>query len=269
MNKQMKNKAVVANEFYEGLAKELLSKFKRVGNFTEHKPTIGAYNEAILRKAIREMLPSRFSVKTGFAFAGIGRCSKQIDILVVDENDPSAYFMQDGDFCIVHPRALVCAIEVKTNLRKRDFSEAFKNYRELIECSKTLGISGPAKGFIFAFESRALTPLTLQNWYRSLRKSPDDSYLPAMILSLQSGALYLQNKAQEDANWGHYWLMGEEKKAVKSLALAIFLAHIRKLAELHVGIDGNPFESVPLDGLLKFSREFFRPGEGAMIPNPQ
>ena len=263
----MDNKATVTDEFYKSLSQELLGKFKRVANFTKHRPTIGAYNEAILRKTIREMLPNRFSVKTGFAYAGIGRCSKQLDILVVDENDPSAYFMQDGDFCIVHPRALVCAIEVKTTLRKRDFLEAFENFCELVECSKSVGTRWSAQGFIFAFESRSLTPYTLQGWYRSLKKVPDDSYMPAMIISMKSGALQLKRQTVAGENWGHYWMIGEEKKSVKSTALAIFLAHIKKLAELHAGIESNPFESVPLNGIMKLSQEFFRPGEGAKIPD--
>lgn len=174
MPKRLNNKADVASGFYESLVNELLSKFKRVAHFTQHAPTVGAYNEAILRRTIREILPARFGVKTGFVYAGTGKASRQVDILIVDENDPCAYFMQDGDFAVIHPRALVCAIEVKTRLTKTEFLDGFKNFASLVECSKAADTRWSAQGMIFAFGSQRLTPFTLQSWYRALEEVPDD-----------------------------------------------------------------------------------------------
>lgn len=265
MPKRLNNQADVAPGFYQSLVDELLSKFKRVEHFTQHAPTVGAYNEAILRRTIRELLPARFGVKTGFVYAGSGKASRQVDILVVDENDPCAYFMQDGDFAVIHPRALVCAIEVKTRLTKREFLSGFENFASLVECSKASKTRWPAQGMIFAFDSLRLTPFTLQGWYRDLKEVPEDSWLPMMVFSLSGECLQLRRAAIDGDNWGHYLALGDKDQITRG-AFSVLLGNIRKLAELSSGIDGNPFESTTVEGLSR-SEVFFRPGIGCCIPD--
>lgn len=242
----------------------MISKVKRVAYFTHHAPTLGAYHEALLRTAISDILPNRFSVKSGFVYAGAGCCSRQTDILVVDENDPSAYFMKQGEFAIVHPRALVCAIEVKTKLTKAGFLGACANLGVLADCLQKCASPLNHFSLLISFDSQPLTPYTLQGWFRSLKETSDESRAPAMIISLSGQALSLRPSIVMGEDWGHYYISGPKDKVLIG-ATSLFLCHIRKLAEVAAGIDSNPFESAILDG-LHWTREFFRPGMGMCLP---
>jgi hypothetical protein len=108
-------------ELYDSFANELAARFRRVGNLVSHAPSTGNYHEDILRDVLRNFLSKRFSIKTGFVYKDAEQVSNQIDILVVDEYDASAYIFQEGEFAIVRPQSVVAAIEVKTKLTRMDF----------------------------------------------------------------------------------------------------------------------------------------------------
>jgi hypothetical protein len=102
--------------YYSPFAAELLAKFRRVGNLVSHNATTGHYREEILCSVLRNFLSKRYSVKTGFIYKNEAEVSRQIDVLVVDEDIATAYLYQEGDLAIVRPRSVVGAIEVKTVL---------------------------------------------------------------------------------------------------------------------------------------------------------
>src|SRR3989338_2723259 len=114
-------------EYFESFANEITSKFRRLQNLVDHPTASGDYHEEILRTVLRNFLSKRFSVKKGFIYAGPEKVSKQIDLLVVDENSPAAYIFQEGDFAIVMPEAVVAVMEIKTTLNAPDFDFSIQN----------------------------------------------------------------------------------------------------------------------------------------------
>lgn len=106
------------SDFYNGIALELVGKLRRLASFTGHSPSIGVHHEEIVREAIRPLLSSRYSIRTGFVCCKPGEASPQCDIIVVDENDPSPYLFRLGDLVVVQPRAVALVVEIKTTLSK-------------------------------------------------------------------------------------------------------------------------------------------------------
>jgi len=92
--------------FYLGLANELAAKLRRVSSFVKHGPSIGVYHEEALKAILGTMLPSRFHLRTGFVYTAEKGASQQGDILIVDENDPDAYYFREGNFVVANPRAV-------------------------------------------------------------------------------------------------------------------------------------------------------------------
>lgn len=143
-------------EYFESFAEEIASKFGRLKHLVEkHNPTQGDYHEEILRTVLRNFLSKRFSVKKGFIYAGPGenQVSKQIDLIIVDENSPIAYIFQEGDFAIVTPEAVVAVMEVKTTLnRSKDFIESIENISRAKSLMEFAG-KYPANltGIVFAY----------------------------------------------------------------------------------------------------------------------
>jgi len=88
-----------------------------------HEPSLGGYKERLLADAIRQSIPKRYEVGTGFvAFpktksdsstSTIHEISRQLDVIVFDSHEYAPIF-RDGDFVVVPPCAVCAVIEVKS-----------------------------------------------------------------------------------------------------------------------------------------------------------
>lgn len=113
--------------YYDSFASELTSKFERIKKLIPNRESSGDYHEEIIRVALRNFLPKRYSIKKGFIYADGDIYSKQVDILIIDENVPSAYIFQEGEFAIVRPSSVIAAVEVKSQFDKPRFAQALRN----------------------------------------------------------------------------------------------------------------------------------------------
>lgn len=156
--------------FFESIAKEIQGKFYRVNQLlSKANQKSGEYHEEILRNSLRNFLPNRFSVKTGYIYLDDQKHSKQIDILVIDENCPFTYLLQDRDFVIVRPEAVVAAIEVKTQLKEREFQDSFENIflAKRLKSQSLGGLHGHMMGFVFGYSSNVNLDNVLDAWFKS------------------------------------------------------------------------------------------------------
>jgi hypothetical protein len=181
--------------------------------------------------------------------------SRQGDILIIDENDPAPYFFQSRDFVVVHPRAVVCAIEVKTKLNKTDFLDALENLASFRRISTPPHVP---MTLLFAFDSPKLTPDRLDEWYKAVKLADEIMWYPHLVLSLKKGLLMLLPQ-KESRPLGHYFVLEDErgKSQAKSKSLSIFLQTFRKQLEHRGGLSSNPYIYASLEG-LRFSKQYFR-----------
>jgi hypothetical protein len=253
-------------KFYEGLAQEFVGKLRRVNNFTKHAPSIGAYHEEILRSTLRNLLPERYSLRTGFVFHSTEVVSNQIDILIVDEAEPTSYFFKEGNFAVVHPDCVVCGIEVKTFLDKEEFKNAVENINTLKKMAAYSSYKQSFGGLIFAYEGNELKPETTDTWWREIKNIPEDLALyPNMVFVLNRGRIDLRPKNDKTKeNWGHYFVMGEDEN-LKVKNLSGFIQAVRKFSELKANKRSNPFLYAYIDGQC-WSKEYLRFGKGLLTP---
>lgn len=230
--------------FYLGLANEMVAKLRRVASFVSHRPSIGAYHEEVLRTILGSMLPSRFQLRTGFAFSPEHGASQQGDILIIDENHPNAYYFREGNFVVAAPEAIVCVIEVKTKLNKTAFVDAISNLHSF----GTVATSAAPRTFLFSFESQPFKQQTLGCWYDSIVDVPDElKNYPWAIYALNQGMIMLRRPIENA--WGHVVIEGESGRSPKVQSLSLFLQTIRKTLLLHSQVDCNPFKNALFDGL--------------------
>ena len=118
----------INQKYFESFASESAGKFRRINHLTTNaRVAIGNYHEAILKVAIKNFLSDRYTVKTGYIYFDDQNISDQVDILIIDENYSFSYLFKEGDFAIIKPEAVVCAIEVKSVLNKQNFEQAILN----------------------------------------------------------------------------------------------------------------------------------------------
>jgi hypothetical protein len=123
-------------EFHSGEAEIMLLKYKTIEKLIGggiHRESEGTYCEDLVREFLRKVLPSRYSVDTGFIrgkemqIGGAKRSvSQQLDVIVHDTTDFSPIFRSEG-FVIVLPEAVAAVIEVKKCLRPGELKAALQN----------------------------------------------------------------------------------------------------------------------------------------------
>jgi hypothetical protein len=150
------------HQYYDSFADELMAKFRRVDHLVNNRDATGTYHEEILRSVLKRFLSRRFSIKTGFVYAHEEAVSRQIDIIVVDENLPNAYIYQEGDFAIVNKSSAIAVIEVKTRLRCDDFDDALEN---IASVKRLYASPSNILGILFGYDGTKPTVNVLNKWF--------------------------------------------------------------------------------------------------------
>jgi len=222
----------------DSYAEEFIAKFNRINKMIKHGPSIGNYHENVVRSFLTDFLVSRYSVKTGFIYDNEkDEVTKQIDILIIDESYPAAYYFKEHDFAIVDKNAVVCAIEIKSHMNKNNFIDiANKAYDFRKICSSGFYLA-------FIFESSTKDQLReLKKYYESIKNIPDDliNYTNSIFI-LNKGIVRLVGP-NSASRWGNYLIINSNKNnSIESLVVSNFLATIIQLCEMKQKITGNPF----------------------------
>lgn len=222
-------------KYIETHAKELLSKFRRLNNLINHKPSIGVYHEVILKNILSQFLSKRCSLKTGFIYnSNKDKISKQIDILIVDENFPVPYYFMDNELAVVKPDAVILAIEVKSVLNQKSFKDAISN-------SIDFRLTG-TKGIYFVFAYEAPQKIDYDTWYKKINKKYDSyEFYPLRISMLNRGIMQLYTPEIIEP-MGHYYSNKMPKNIdVHTYVLSDFIATTIKIIEKKCNISSNPF----------------------------
>lgn len=122
-------------EYQLSYGNELQAKVNRLDGIigSRHWLSVGSYKENLLKSLLRNRMPKKYEVGTGFVMTRRATervISRQIDILIWDAESHSPLF-RDGDFVIVPPEACMAAIEVKSTLTAKTLREALQNLDSL------------------------------------------------------------------------------------------------------------------------------------------
>ncbi|MCG7531778.1 hypothetical protein MHM98_10530 [Psychrobium sp. MM17-31] len=212
------------DQSFQFIAEEVQLKFNKISAYTNHGPSIGAYREAIIEELIENFISDRFSIKTGFIYDPNSEfSSKQMDILIIDENFPAAYFLKTSNFVVASKEAVVCAIEIKSNLTKANLKDICEKCTSVKKISKDIDFIG------FCFKS-SIGNESLPNAYSELMFS-ETHYSDLItvlgrgsILKLGQGTFY--EKDEDEAV--HHRLTWSPTPDFYTSELKIFLSYIMK-----------------------------------------
>lgn len=185
--------------YFESFASEIEGKFNRLKLLISDRTASGNYHEEVMRTVLRNFLSKRYSVKTGFVFKDKDNVSNQIDILIIDENEPAAYIFQEGNFAVVIPEAVVATIEVKTTCNAGDFDKSVENIgsvKRLFEFPTNIN------SIIFGYQGTTPSDKNLNNWFKRpiLTEVSTDKPLGAdAIMFFASGCLLVTHN--KDGKW--------------------------------------------------------------------
>lgn len=166
-------------QYLDIISNSLKNEYNIIRSFTKHGPSIGDWNEILIRNFLRKHIPDKFSVGQGFIYRD-GKISNQIDIIIYDSHNYSPFF-KEGDFIIIEPEAVAVVIEVKTGIRSiKVLDEALQNIESAkkicIECGTNF------EGIIFTYEGYKFDTI-VSKLSKNCRKV-EYKYSPNLIIKL-------------------------------------------------------------------------------------
>ncbi len=248
---------------YQDYAKELISKIGRITELVAHSPSVGTFHEGIVSSYLESFLPRRFSIKTGFVYNSKDKISSpQIDILVIDENIPSAYLFKDKNIVVVMPEAVVCAIEIKTNFDKQafdDIAHKSKQYREVNPTGFNL--------LALCFKCKVKKVETVSNWYKSIKIEDQRMNYPYHITVLDDCLIQSYPDPLIKPEGACRIVCNNDKDKEEAL-LTNFLFTIIKLCEMKDGINTSKIIDTifhgDFDKLFTIKHQVFKYGVGVV-----
>lgn len=223
-------------DYFTSFANEIAGKFRRLQSIVGHPTSSGDYHEEIIRTVLRNFLSRRFSVKRGFIYSGQEQVSRQIDLMVIDENAPAAYIFQEGDFAIVIPHAVVAVMEIKTTLNAHGFDYSLEN----ISSAKLL-MEFPVNltGIVFGFDGPDPTDTILEKWFKReipSRFKDNEVVAPNAIMFLSAKTLLIRCDEHGNINPGgkYYHRIGTDDEGQlhgADFQLSVILAMIVNACE--------------------------------------
>ncbi len=192
-----------SDDFIESFSVELLGKFARLGKLITHSPSIGSYHEEVAKTVIGNFMSDRWSTRNGFIYQDHDHVSAQIDVVLVDENSPSAYVFKSGNFAVVIPESVAAVVEVKTTMNKERFVGSILN----IASAKHLAeYSNHIRGLVFSYDSPKLTPERLSEWFADKKlESKRAQYAPEAIYICKKNFLLYQHDGKQFQRGGKYY----------------------------------------------------------------
>ncbi|KFJ07026.1 hypothetical protein BTHE_1454 [Bifidobacterium thermophilum] len=95
-------------------------------SFISHKPTAGASVEDVLKKWLRNHLPSSIGVTSGFAMDITGKKTKQLDVILYDAQRTPIFLSIHG-VDLIPIEGILAVVEVKAHLRTHDIQTCIQN----------------------------------------------------------------------------------------------------------------------------------------------
>ena len=94
-----------------------------------HPGEFGTYRERVFKSLIKKYIPARYDVGTGFIITSKGNVSTQCDLIIFDKENTPILENEEQRFFPVE--SVVGVIEVKSNITKKEFTEALRKLSEV------------------------------------------------------------------------------------------------------------------------------------------
>jgi hypothetical protein len=188
---------------FKAVQRQMEAELEAVRYAITHAGVKGAVNEEVIRRFLRNYLPSNLAIDSGFIVDTNGKISKQLDIIIYDAAKIPTFFMATG-LRVIPVECVYAVVEVKTSLTVAELDGCFANMESVKILEKKAlheetGIihshflygkeytDWPIMYFVFAFESVSLKTLATK-MREYAEKAPLDKRIDSLY-SLQHGLI--------------------------------------------------------------------------------
>jgi hypothetical protein len=265
----------IMDKYYKSISQEIESKFARVKDLVSNaRLASGLWKESIFRDAFKNLLPSRYSVSTGYIKNNNSqKSSKQIDILIHDNVNFRPYFSADN-FVVASSESVKAIIEIKSGAFPDDLEKAIENIKSAKDVTDRRITSKSNKRF---FPLSCLIFTDSKNWkdlnafgkaLANYKEKIGEKYYPECII--------VWNKFVAWTFWGkdnqkaYMQIASIEERQDISIALLLACVEVTLRAnsgQKPIGLDWVDYisqEYFDIKNLKIWSKEGIRIGDGVM-----
>ena len=214
------------DRLFEGSLRRLRAEAEYFSRLTDHNPELGRLNETHLVKLLRDYLPPKVGIGTGFIVCGGDTPSQspQCDIILYDALNNTPLYRSDA--WSIYPIEMVYGIiEVKTTLNGSALEEAFGKCAMIRVMAKTsdgkpnkaymrqvppvprmaaryqvYSSKLPPRFFVFGYDGWKRAAALEKN-FKALSQAREDAHIHGVCNLYNSGSLYVRHEAfQEGEN---------------------------------------------------------------------
>lgn len=112
------------------IARKLEIDYKQLTSHIEHRGVKGNYREELLKRYLRDLIPSKYSIGTGIIVDANQKQSRQQDFFIYD-NVNSPVFLKMEATQVIPIESVYAVIEVKSTLSKAELEKSIVNIRSV------------------------------------------------------------------------------------------------------------------------------------------
>jgi len=198
-----------------------------------HNALKGAEAEKLVRTFLKQHLPRRFDVGSGFIIDFFDNVSKQTDVIVYDALNCPVYRASE-DAAIFPSDNVALVVEVKSKLDKQGLVSAFENISKTKKLAKTQApdnglLTSQTVGCLFAFESSITLEKIVEHYTEQIKSSANTVNIGDhidIIHVLDKGLVTLWSRPQGFSQWGVYIHEGINKQLTEGLHFALAIQEL-------------------------------------------
>lgn len=191
---------------FDSLTMELQALRNRVENLIDHRhwQTAGEWKDSVLRTFLRRHLPKSVEIGRGFVVSSIG-ISTQIDVLIYDSSKPVLF--RDGDLVMTTPDAVLCILEVKSNVTMSSLRHSLAKLSANGEILRHHSIGPKVVGlFSYGFHNGETTkPKTLLKALQTAARGSHKRRIDLLALGESNFVRYWDSDPDTDTNMIYEW----------------------------------------------------------------
>lgn len=130
---------MLQEQYFRSIYLDFSSKIETLSRLLKHAGERGRFVEDVIRDILREYLPDKYSLGSGFAIDSQGGMSRQCDIIIYDAVNSVTMFERTGP--LIFPVETVYAVlEIKTTFDNQEVKDAFDH---IASVKKLVNIANP------------------------------------------------------------------------------------------------------------------------------
>lgn len=208
-------------------ARKLRQDFEELSSIP-HNALKGGEAEKLVRVFLKQHLPKRFDVGSGFIIDFYDNVSKQTDVIVYDALNCPVYRASE-DASIFPSDNVALVVEVKSKLDKQELVSAFENISKTKKLAKTQApdngfLNAQTIGCLFAFESAITLEKIVEHYSEQIKSTANTINIGDhidIIHILDKGLVTLWCRPQGFSQWGVYIHEGINRTLTEGLQFAL------------------------------------------------